>query len=251
MATIANGGTRYVPHLLKGVDEGRGWTSVTPPAPAAIVPMRPDHVSALPRRAVLVVTARAPADAARSRCATSGQDGHRASHLDRGPASAPPDATDKDLRDHGWFVFCAPRIAPEIAGVVFAALGARLPGGPHREARDGNLLRQEGGRPLPPVPVPPPVVVAEAAAAAPRLPGSPTSSHVRAPPDLARRLGPGRSRAGIAGFGLGDESTHDLRRHQGNRRAAVWTSSTRSGSVVRPADLPRPSTTAASPSARS
>jgi penicillin-binding protein 2 len=28
--------------------------------------------------------------------------------------------TDKDLRDHGWFVFFAPRDNPEVAGVVFA-----------------------------------------------------------------------------------------------------------------------------------
>jgi penicillin-binding protein 2 len=27
--------------------------------------------------------------------------------------------TDRDLRDHGWFVFFAPRDNPEIAGVVF------------------------------------------------------------------------------------------------------------------------------------
>ena len=28
--------------------------------------------------------------------------------------------TDKDLRDHGWFVFFAPRDNPVIAGVIFA-----------------------------------------------------------------------------------------------------------------------------------
>ena len=27
--------------------------------------------------------------------------------------------TDRDFRDHGWFVFAAPARAPEIAGVVF------------------------------------------------------------------------------------------------------------------------------------
>ncbi len=29
-------------------------------------------------------------------------------------------STEMDLRDHGWFVFFAPRDNPEIAGVVFA-----------------------------------------------------------------------------------------------------------------------------------
>ena len=33
-----------------------------------------------------------------------------------------------DLRDHGWFVFFAPRDNPEIAGVVFArARGCTAP----------------------------------------------------------------------------------------------------------------------------
>ena len=27
--------------------------------------------------------------------------------------------TDRDLRDHGWFVFFAPRDNPQIAGVIF------------------------------------------------------------------------------------------------------------------------------------
>src|SRR4029079_12004794 len=31
--------------------------------------------------------------------------------------------TDQDLRDHGWFVFMAPRDNPEIAGVVFTEHG--------------------------------------------------------------------------------------------------------------------------------
>ena len=35
MATLANGGTRVTPHLLKAVDDGNGWKPV--PAPAAAV----------------------------------------------------------------------------------------------------------------------------------------------------------------------------------------------------------------------
>ena len=33
MMTVANGGTRYTPHVLKAVDEGQGWTPVPPPPP--------------------------------------------------------------------------------------------------------------------------------------------------------------------------------------------------------------------------
>ena len=32
MMTVANGGTRYTPHLLKAMDEGQGWTPVHPAA---------------------------------------------------------------------------------------------------------------------------------------------------------------------------------------------------------------------------
>jgi penicillin-binding protein 2 len=47
-----------------------------------------------------------------------GQDRHGAGHLAPGRGAAPE--TDRDLRDHGWFVFFAPRDNPEIAGVIFA-----------------------------------------------------------------------------------------------------------------------------------
>ena len=53
--------------------------------------------------------------------------------------------TERDLRDHGWFVFFAPRDNPEIAGVVFGEHnehGAEL--GAHREAHHGDLFREEG-----------------------------------------------------------------------------------------------------------
>src|SRR5436305_15281646 len=33
MATLANGGTRVTPHLLKAVDDGSGWKPVAAPGP--------------------------------------------------------------------------------------------------------------------------------------------------------------------------------------------------------------------------
>ena len=47
MMTVANGGTRYTPHLLKAMDEGQGWTPVTPPPPKDVVPMKPENVAAI------------------------------------------------------------------------------------------------------------------------------------------------------------------------------------------------------------
>src|SRR5918993_2594693 len=31
MMTIANGGTRYTPHVLKAIDKGKGWEPFVPP----------------------------------------------------------------------------------------------------------------------------------------------------------------------------------------------------------------------------
>ena len=37
VATLANGGTRVTPHLLKAVDDGSGWKPVPPPPPQSQV----------------------------------------------------------------------------------------------------------------------------------------------------------------------------------------------------------------------
>ena len=174
MATIANGGTRYVPHLLKAVDEGRGWTSVTPPAPAAIVPMRPDHVSALRDGLWLVVNGAGTGRRGQIPGRDVGGKTGTAQVISIEGGKRAAGRTDKDLRDHGWFVFFAPASAPEIAGVVFAEHSEHgyLAAPIAKHVMETYFAKKEG-RPLPPVPVPPPVVVAEAAAAAPRLPGEP------------------------------------------------------------------------------
>ena len=120
MATVANGGTRFAPRLVKalrrraGVEAiwsrrrrsrrsgssrpptarcttGCGWSS-TPPAPAGAAAFPGCDVSGKTGTAqVISLTGR---KAARN--------------------------SEKDLRDHGWFVFFAPRDNPEIAGVIFA-----------------------------------------------------------------------------------------------------------------------------------
>ena len=52
MATIANGGTRVTPHLLKAIDQGNGWKPVPPPAPQGLVEMQPDDDPGRARRDV-------------------------------------------------------------------------------------------------------------------------------------------------------------------------------------------------------
>jgi penicillin-binding protein 2 len=64
--------------------------------------------------------------------------------------------TEKDLRDHGWFVFFAPKDNPQIAGVVFAehAEHGYLAAPIARHLMDTYFAKLEG-RPLPVYPAPP------------------------------------------------------------------------------------------------
>ena len=146
MATLANGGTRVTPHLLKAVDDGSGWKPVPPPPPQS-------QVDAQARRRCRRFatgcgwSSTAPAPAAGARIAGPrrvGQDRHGAGHL-ASRAAGGAGKTDKDLRDNGWFVFFAPRDNPQIAGVVFAEHGEHgAERRADRAARARDVLREEG-----------------------------------------------------------------------------------------------------------
>jgi cell division protein FtsI/penicillin-binding protein 2 len=59
--------------------------------------------------------------------------------------------TTRDLRDHGWFVFFAPRDNPQIAGVVFAEHaehGANA--APIAKHAMETFFAKQDGKPLPP-----------------------------------------------------------------------------------------------------
>ncbi len=122
MATLANGGTRVTPHVLKAIDEGRGWKPVPPPPPQSTVTIQPEWLQAVRDGLWLVVNGAGTGGNARivgkDVCGKTGtaqvisNQGRQAAGMQR-----------KDLRDNGWFVFFAPRDNPEIAGVVFAEHG--------------------------------------------------------------------------------------------------------------------------------
>ena len=63
--------------------------------------------------------------------------------------------TSRDLRDHGWFVFFAPRDHPQIAGAIFAEHSEHgyLAAPIARHVIDTYFAKLEG-RPLPDYPVP-------------------------------------------------------------------------------------------------
>ncbi len=119
MSTVANGGTLYRPRLLKAVDNGHGWEPVPPEPPRLVTHLKPETVQALHDGLWMVVNGRGTGGRARIPGEdVAGKTGTAQVISIQGRARA--GQTDKDLRDHGWFVFFAPRDHPEIAGVVFA-----------------------------------------------------------------------------------------------------------------------------------
>jgi penicillin-binding protein 2 len=118
ISTVANGGTRVTPHVIKAVDDGEGWNPVTRSAVADRVAFRPETLSAV--RDGLWMAVNAAGTAGRARLPgrdVSGKTGTAQVISNEGRARAR--GTDRDLRDHGWFVFFAPKETPEIAGVIF------------------------------------------------------------------------------------------------------------------------------------
>jgi penicillin-binding protein 2 len=122
-ATLANGGTRVTPHLLKAVDEdGGGWKPVPQPPAQSRAPLDPAKLQAIRDGLWMVVNQAGTGHNARlADYDVSGKTGTAQVISNKGKAAA--GKTDKDLRDNGWFVFFAPRDKPEIAGVVFLEHG--------------------------------------------------------------------------------------------------------------------------------
>jgi len=121
-ATLANGGTRVTPHLLKAVDDGSGWKPVPPPPPRSRAPLDPDKLQAIRDGLFLVVNGAGTGhNAILKGYDISGKTGTAQVISNQGKERA--GKTEKDLRDNGWFVFFAPRDKPEIAGVVLLEHG--------------------------------------------------------------------------------------------------------------------------------
>jgi penicillin-binding protein 2 len=150
-ATLANGGTRVTPHLLKAVDEGGGWKPVATPPPQSKVALHPEKLQAIRDGLWMVVNERGTGGRARIKDHdVAGKTGTAQVISNEGRAAA---RTTRDLRDNGWFVFFAPRDNPKIAGVVFLEHGMHGPNaaGVAHHVLDTFFAKQEG-RPLPPAP---------------------------------------------------------------------------------------------------
>ena len=205
MATVANGGRRVTPRLLAAWDDGGGWRDAPGPSTASIVRMSPRTIDTL-RTGLWNVVNRA-GTGGRSRIPgrdVIGKTG-TAQVISRDGLEAAGE-TERDLRDHGWFVFAAPRDLPRVAGVVFAEHSEHgyLAAPIARHLMETYFAKMEG-EPLPVLPPP-------ARPAAPTRPAAPDRADV---PDRAHvppagsatepRLAPGGEpvSAGVVGAGGG------------------------------------------------
>ena len=161
MATVANGGSRMVPRLVKAYDEGKGWQPVdVPPSPFLPFTMKPETVSAV--RDGLWLAVNGAGTAVRGRIAgrdVAGKTGTAQVISNEGKERA-RGKTDRNLNDHGWFVFMAPKDNPEVAGAIFVEhaehgyFGATV-----AKHILETYFAQRDGLPLPVLKVPPPVPV--------------------------------------------------------------------------------------------
>jgi penicillin-binding protein 2 len=149
MSTLANGGTRVTPHLVKAIDEGDGWKPVPPPPPQSTVDMDQNKLQVIRDGMFLVVNGAGTArNAAIKGYDVAGKTGTAQVISNQGKLRA--GKTTKDLRDNGWFVFLAPAAKPEIAGVVFVEHGEHGTNAAliARHMIDTYFAKKEG-RPLP------------------------------------------------------------------------------------------------------
>jgi penicillin-binding protein 2 len=169
MMTVANGGTRYTPHLLKAVDKGKGWEAVAAPEPKSVVRMKPQTMAAV--RDGLWRVVNAAGTGGRARIAGRDVSGKTGTAQVISLSGAKTARARMDVRHHGWFVFFAPRDNPEIAGVVFAEHAEHgSSAAPIAKYAMETFFAKKDGRPLPtlemplptePVPADDPVIVVE------------------------------------------------------------------------------------------
>jgi penicillin-binding protein 2 len=152
ISTVANGGTLVTPHLVRAVDpDGKGWRPVPPPAPRARVQLDAESLQAVRDGLWLVVNGAGTGGRAR----IEGKDvsGKTGTGQVVSLAGAKAAAGKMDVRDHGFFVFFAPRDNPQIAGVVFAEHGLHGSSAtPIAQYVMETFFAKQDGKPAPPLP---------------------------------------------------------------------------------------------------
>ena len=154
MATVANEGRRIVPRLLHSYNDGSGWQEIESNTNPSRVDLSPLTLEVVKRGLWMVVnregTGRRGRITGRDVIGKTGT----AQVISLAGREAAEGST-RDLRDHGWFVFAAPRDNPAIAGVVFGehAEHGYLAAPIARHVIETFFAKREG-RNLPTLPVP-------------------------------------------------------------------------------------------------
>ena len=152
MSSLVNGGRRVTPRVLQAFNDGSGWQPAAPGPTARTLPIRPEILAVVERGLWRVVngagTGRRGRIAGRD---VLGKTGTAQVAALTARAAAGPD--DRNLEDHGWFVFAAPAGDPQIAGVVFAEhSGHGYLAAPIARHAMETLFAKRDGRPLPVLP---------------------------------------------------------------------------------------------------
>ncbi len=159
ISTIANGGVRPTPHVIKAIDDGEGWKP-TQPRPGEVVELQPETIETLHRGLWRVVNARGTGGRARiDGFNVAGKTG-TAQVVSLAGREQAEESSDMDFRDHGWFTFFAPSEGqPEIAGVVLAEHSEHgYLAAPIARHVMQTYLAKKTGEPLPDLPQPSPVL---------------------------------------------------------------------------------------------
>ena len=155
--TVANGGTRHQPHLVRAVDDGngKGWEAYPAPKPRSEVHMKQATIDAVHDGLYMVVNEAGTARRARvDGRDVAGKTGTAQVISNQGKARAAKSG--RDLRDHGFFVFFAPAKNPEVAGVVFAEHSEHgSSAAPIAKYMIETYFAKKEGKPMPVYPEPP------------------------------------------------------------------------------------------------
>ena len=208
MATVANGGTLITPHVVHAVDENGEWKRVPTPAPKAKIDIKPQVLQAVRDGLWMVVNGHGTGGRAKIEGKdVSGKTGTaQVISLSGGRAAA--GRTTRDLRDHGWFVFFAPRDNPKVAGVVFAEHAEHgSSAAPIAKFAMETFFAKQDGLPLPEWPKPIPTSIGQSVPEEPRNPGPEGGSPTGGRGEGAATPRPATGRGGGPGAGQAPAQT--------------------------------------------